>query len=272
MRGQPPQDNFGNPPYHDEKLDQRLVSQFRDWEIALATSENALRHISLVGALVDMKGVLYDCDQVNISIIARQFSEAGIPFHEQAEFHIYNLLPPAQSDFLLAAANSHDCPESFPSTDVVFICGAPNFLPESWGLDERQLLSLGFDDLSKAANVYKDSRAIITSEESDVAGSWVKSVKNLNASFVVTAGGTQGEIQTNDFGPEFGVKDNPFVTLIKTEENYLRVNGNVSGSLGFLIRNDISSARFLSQLNKEHFLGKRINEALRAESLPRIQC
>ena len=229
-------------PYQSPLLNQVLHARLRGMDgMRYDRSDAALKSVALIGMLLpDNEAVRdgqiapdhicsKDSDMLNRSFNA--LSKADVPLHPEASFHIYNILPPVQSDFLLAALDIEDI--VFPQNDLAIIM----YLPKK-GIIPNARLYMGEEGFKSLA-----------SEELDGDESWRKylSVSHIHANFhiwaeaagrlgskmVITHGGIDSEITTQNFEGH-----RAFTTLIDSEDNQRKKGQDNRNNMGVVIRTE----------------------------------
>lgn len=186
------------------------------------------------------------------------FSEAGIPLHPDAKFHIYNLLPPVGSDFLLHASGWHDV--DFPKSDLVSI----NYIikrgatPNMWrDYNTRE----GFSEL-KAEYMWEiegNNKLTSVSNMHQAPDVWAEASFNAGAKFVVTHGGAQDEITTN----ELKNHSQSVVLLCSEKAEKLKRKNKVYGHAMGVVANKEVLDDYRRHANKENALGRALRKPSR---------
>jgi len=253
-----------NKPYHCDMLNIELAVKLADMGMATNQCKGALRDIAAVGAVISNAGAISRRDMSAISKACTLLSESGVPIHPFPRLHIYNLLPPVSSDFLLTAFADDYGDEKetrFPKADLAVICDVYADSADRSSIDYLHPLQWnGYDDFSE---MYQDldrrfdrDRLTAVSNAQDVENIWARSAHASGAKFVATYGGDYDEICSRHFH-----QAGHFETLIGSEEDYDRTSENRSyNKFGFLVREGCRE-QFSAAANDNVLLGQRLQNA-----------
>lgn len=255
-----------NSPYQSKNLDLILLKEICERSgVRLEVSPYAFKHVSVVGMLLpdndraknfdlDVKDLARD-DIDMLRKTFKVFSDAGIPLHPEAQFAVYNLLPPVKSDFLLSGLDFYADDIDFPQTDIVVV----NYLPRYGATPGHRFYHTGkgFNDLS--GNLYKDVQA--TDKLTSVShlhhgfNIWGDACYARGAKFAVTHGGVEDEVTTEQF--EGHIKYKVLVDSYKNEREGAYARGNMG-----VAANRETVKDYIDQANRETELGTEIFYAL----------
>jgi hypothetical protein len=255
-----------NEPYESLEFEAGLRTRFN---IAFSDEKNALRDVSIVGAVVANNHAIM-CEDVSTVVSALEtLNHARIPLHWQSRFYFYNLLPPVESDFLkrnytpLLPADKNPL-----SSDVLITCGLNASLPNSWNLYERMpaYRQVGFESVDGYLygdnDVFHDTHInrLTAVSRLQSPGMWMECAENIDAKFIFTRGGPDDEISTNTF------RDGPWKTLIATEEDFSKQYGmGIGGSLGVMMKDGFGKdlTTTFNRKTKTPLMAARIYDAVR---------
>lgn len=198
-----------NPPYHDRKLDMDIMLELikREGLEKFSMDILPLQSVSVVGALLKnthgapyKTGDLYKDDMKAIVDVLTHFNQAGIHIAPNAQFHFYNLLPPVESDVLLA--EDEDYAKDLPQSDLMILSYLirRGYTP----MTSDYSTDLGFTNFE--GNLYQPwpsrehKNLISTSPLSDEHGIWPRAARNLGVKFVAATGTDHDEVTAKDFG------------------------------------------------------------------------
>lgn len=151
---------------------------------------------SLLGlGMIEPKQLWHD-DLDMLKDTASIFSQANIPLHPEVKFHIYNLLPPVSSDFLLHTNPFDDY--GFPKADLVSV----HYILKNGATPDMHRdynTSAGFPKLDHSQfDDYTGKLTSVSALNRD-RSIWPRASFDAGAKFVVTYGGTHDEITTENF-------------------------------------------------------------------------
>tara|TARA_B100000780_G_scaffold274724_1_gene240170 strand:+ start:5431 stop:6213 length:783 start_codon:yes stop_codon:yes gene_type:complete len=257
-----------NPPYQSPLLDKVLHRHLQSMEGMLYSRDDAaLKSVALIGMLLPDKndiqnGIvspddIYCQDQAMLRKTFDTLSKAGIPLNPEAKFHVYNILPPVQSDFLSAATHHQDVP--FPKNDLAVIMYLPKhgLMPH----DRFYNIGAGFKDYS-SDELYGDitwSRYVSVSRMHHEYNIWADASKNTSARIVITHGGTDDEITTEQF------KDHTdFKTLVDSHINQKEKGQYARNNMGVMIQPQMLECH-AANLNSHNEIGAAILDSLKPQ-------
>lgn len=277
-----------NQPYHRPLFDQILRKELaKNENIKFENVSYAFRNVAVVGMLLpDLNhsskndhvihcrndrsaflevgmiepAKLFSDDLVMLKRAASIFSESGIPLHPEVSFHIYNLLPPVGSDFLLHASDWHDV--ELPKADLVSINyiikhGATRDMWRDYCTNE------GFPELTYAqmCEIGGNGKLISVSDMHRQPNIWPTASFNAGAKFVVTHGGTQDEITTNQFKNH---AQSHVLICSEQEEKIERKKRTYRGHTMGVVANKDFLSEYAPHIYKKPAVGQAIHRALRA--------
>lgn len=249
-----------NPPFCSPALDEALAEKLKRMDVVMREAVHAIRDIAAVGALLNIRGEIQPSDLDIVANVCDEFAKAGIPIHPQPRLQVYNLLPPAGSDFLqtgLAARYGIDDMPPRPAADLVVLCYVFSGSARAAGyhlLHPAQREGFEeFRDLYNDVYKYRLNRLTAVSPEQDEPGLWAESAYESGAKFVATYGGDCDEVCSRHFAAAAR-----FTPLIETKENYRKgFIGYSSGSFGFLVREGYRE-QLAGVAKPANLLGKRL--------------
>lgn len=228
-------------PYQSPQLDAVLHAKLQDCkDVRYAEDDIALRDIALVGMLLTDTDAVQnghitadDIYREDAAMLRRSFnalSKANIAIHPEARFQVYNILPPIQSDFLLAALDEDT---HYPKNDISILMFLPKY--GTTPMDRFYNGNTGFRSYDTDELYGNQSWAQYTSasrlhHEHHI---WAEATKNLGSKLALIFGGISDEVTTQHFeGHE------SFTTLIDSEENQRKHGIDGRHNMGVIMRKD----------------------------------
>lgn len=233
-------------PYQTPSLDAVLHTKLQTIKgMRYARGDIALKTVALVGMLLPDQDHIHagnvtdkDLYGEDLFMLGRSFNalaKADIPLHPEATFQIYNILPPVGSDYLLAALDFEDI--ALPANDLSILMYLPKYGTSP--SDRFYMGHKGFRSF-ESKELYGDRSWRQYTSVSHLHHSfniWAQAADRLGAKLVMTHGGVDDEITTQEF------EGHPaYHTLIDSEANQIRQKQSGRNNMGVAIHKDAITA------------------------------
>lgn len=245
--------NNTNPPYSSIKLNAELNATLNpnlNLNLASTIEDPTIKNIGVIGALFDKNHNIYHRDTRIITGALTIMRDANISMAPDLNFHFYNLLSPIRSDFLAAALKDNCAPKA----DALILC---YLYGTRYGFTTIDMLhpvqrDEAYENFSEA---YSDGlgrfhtpREVAVSPFQLRRGFWPRAADIVDAKIIVTYGGKQDELNTDDF-----ISESFYQAAIKTDEK----NSPYDKDYGVLVNNAHLKA-LQSEANPQSEVGRRI--------------